>query len=279
MPQVSGHPERWPCWIELATPNLTESQQFYGRLFGWDFYVLTLTSQGELEVFTLGGIQGPEVASARALADDTQPASWTCWFRSDDLEDTIAAVLAAGGLELAEPDDVADLGRFALCADSQGADFAVWNPYHLAGAGVVDEPSAPCWIELAARDVAAARRFYHAVFGWRPVDRGGGYTEFRVGEQPMAGLLPLGPRRRGLWPKKPAAQDQQRPAPYWMPYFEVADCDDAAARAVALGATVQVAPTDVPPGRFAILSDPRGARLGLITPNDPEVRDGFRRPA
>ena len=56
---------------------------------------------------------------------------------------------------------------------------------------------------------------------------------------------------------------------------EVADCDAAAARASELGARIQVGPTTVEPGRYAVLADPTGARLGIITP-DPVVRRSFR---
>ena len=44
-----------------------------------------------------------------------------------------------------------------------------------------------------------------------------------------------------------------------------ADCDASAARAVELGATQHVAPTDIPPGRFAVLQDPTGPVFSIIT--------------
>jgi predicted enzyme related to lactoylglutathione lyase len=52
--------------------------------------------------------------------------------------------------------------------------------------------------------------------------------------------------------------------PYWMPYFAVEDCDLAVDKAVALGGTVPVPPTDIPPGRFAVVTDPDGAYLSII---------------
>jgi predicted enzyme related to lactoylglutathione lyase len=51
---------------------------------------------------------------------------------------------------------------------------------------------------------------------------------------------------------------------YWMPYFNVADVDAAFKKAIAAGAREMVAPQDFPGGRFAIVSDPQGAMLGLL---------------
>jgi hypothetical protein len=54
---------------------------------------------------------------------------------------------------------------------------------------------------------------------------------------------------------------------HWMPYFYVASCRAAVARAKELGAQVCVLPTDIPGdrGKFAILADPQGAAFGVFT--------------
>ena len=51
---------------------------------------------------------------------------------------------------------------------------------------------------------------------------------------------------------------------YWMAYFAVPDSDTAVAKASGSGAGVIVPPTDIPAGRFAVLSDPQGAMFGVI---------------
>lgn len=51
----------------------------------------------------------------------------------------------------------------------------------------------------------------------------------------------------------------------WVPYVSVSDCDAILAKALLLGATQLLAPTEVPQvGRFAVLSDPLGAPIGVI---------------
>jgi predicted enzyme related to lactoylglutathione lyase len=255
MPEVSSHPPGWPSWIDLHSPNIQASKDFYTGLFGWDSYTMTLDQFGDCEMFTQGGVQGPEVAGMHALADDSEPPSWTCYFRSDDLQRTVDTVTAAGGKELIPPTDYANLGRMAVCRDQEGADFGLWTPFNLAGAGVVDEPSTVCWVELACRDREQARHFYGQVFGWQPVSMelaGSDYTSFDLGEAPVAGMLRMDER----WPPHYPA--------HWIPYFQVVDCDDAVARAIERGAWVRVGPTDAPTGRFAIMSDPTGARMAVI---------------
>jgi predicted enzyme related to lactoylglutathione lyase len=52
---------------------------------------------------------------------------------------------------------------------------------------------------------------------------------------------------------------------YWMPYFQVADCDASTAKTKELGGGLMVGPNDIPNvGRFAILQDPQGAMFAVF---------------
>ncbi|MBO2449086.1 VOC family protein [Actinomadura barringtoniae] len=218
---------------------------------------------GDYRVFTLGDVQGPEVAGMQALADDAQRPSWACYFRTDDVQGTVDLIKAEGGHELVPVTDVSDLGQMALCADAQGAEFALWKPGNMGGAGVVDEPAAMCWVELACRDVEEARRFYGKVFGWTAVGRNyhsSLYTNFKVGDWSVAGMVLMDER----WPPHYPA--------HWIPYFWVEDCDASAERAVELGGKLRIPPTDIQPGRYAMMTDPTGARLAIISPAPGEGR-------
>ena len=112
----------------------------------------------------------------------------------------------------------------------------------------------PTWTDLMTPDADAARKFYHAVFGW-DYDIGGpeygGYTTARLGSRTTAGLM-------GMQPDMPAMP------PAWGLYFASDNAEADVARAVKLGATVQ-SPTMVVGqfGSMAILADPTGASFGL----------------
>ncbi|MND08989.1 Glyoxalase-like domain protein [compost metagenome] len=53
--------------------------------------------------------------------------------------------------------------------------------------------------------------------------------------------------------------------PHWLAYVEVADTDRTAEEATSRGGSVVVPGTDFPGGRFAIITDPQGATLGVMT--------------
>ena len=80
------------------------------------------------------------------------------------------------------------------------------------------------------------------------------YTEFFSQGRPGVGMMQI-PRRCGDVP------------PYWMPYFQVADCDASVEKAKQLGASIAVPPMDIPnTGRFSVIADPQGAMFAVFTP-------------
>ncbi|MEV5829580.1 VOC family protein [Spirillospora sp. NPDC052242] len=259
MPEVTGHEPGGPCWLDLASPDPGTSMRFYRELFGWSSYTLTQDAFGDYEIFTLGGTQGPRVAGMQTLADDTQPPSWTVYFGVADIAATGRAALAAGGRELFPPREGVGLGYAAMYSDPEGADFALWQPTEPEGMEIVREPGAMCWVELASRDIERARRFYGEVFGWRSVEyeyyRAAPYTNWEAGGRQVGGMVFMDEH----WPPHWGA--------HWIPYFWVEDCDATAWRATDLGARMTIPPTAIPPGRFATIMDPTGARLAMITPD------------
>jgi len=117
------------------------------------------------------------------------------------------------------------------------------------------------WTELMTRDIAAAKRFYGRICGWRFVDVPMGpdgpiYTLGMKGEQPVIGMMDM-------------ADSGEPPevAPYWMSYFAVADVDATVEGLEEMGGRLVRPPFDVPgTGRIAIVIDPTGALHGLMTP-------------
>jgi predicted enzyme related to lactoylglutathione lyase len=81
------------------------------------------------------------------------------------------------------------------------------------------------------------------------------YTEFSVNGQPSIGMMPMPPQVPAEVPS------------YWMPYFQVANVDEGAAKAKSLGGTVVVPPSNIPDaGRFSVLNDPQGAMFAIFAP-------------
>ena len=117
------------------------------------------------------------------------------------------------------------------------------------------------WCDMMTDDVEKARDFYTAVIGWdtEVMDIGmGPYTVFKTGGNPAAGMM-----------AKPA---EAADAPNtWTSYVTVDDVDACAARVAGAGGTVLNGPVDIPAvGRMAIIQDPTGGVIGMMTYADPE---------
>lgn len=122
------------------------------------------------------------------------------------------------------------------------------------------------WNELMTHDLAKAKAFYAELCGWSyqemPMPDGMTYTVAMAGEQPVGGLFPMS-----------GAEFEGAPD-HWIGYVAVADADKAAAAVEAGGGELERAPFDVEEvGRIAILKDPGGAVIGVITPAPPPTQD------
>jgi uncharacterized protein len=245
-----------PSWIDLATTDLDAARDFYSKLFGWTPQV---TPEPEARGYTLFLKDGKQVAGVGPLMMPEQPPSWTMYVATDDAEAVAARVEGADGKVLVAPMDVFDFGRMAVFMDTAGAVFSVWQAGTHPGGEVFDEPGTYTWSELITRDPGGGKEFYRHVFGWTASDRQGGpvpYTAFKLNGAPAAGLMPM---VEGMFP--PDLPD------HWLNYVAVADTDAIAAKAKQLGGSLPVEPRDITPGRFAIINDPQGAFLAVITMN------------
>ena len=111
------------------------------------------------------------------------------------------------------------------------------------------------WNELVTTDDAGAKKFYTGLFGWKAAPFGKaaeGYTLFKQGEDNAGGMM------KCPMPGMPA---------HWLPYVVVADVDKTMAKAKKIGSKICAGPFDVPTvGRVAVIADPQGAAIGIITP-------------
>ncbi|MFE4544728.1 VOC family protein [Arthrobacter sp. NPDC056727] len=93
-----------------------------------------------------------------------------------------------------------------------------------------------CWADVQTPDVAAAKAFYAAVFGWRyedfPTPDGRSYAKAFLDDDLVATVAPQ------------PQQGAPRPA-HWNVYFAAVDAREAAAEAQHAGGTVQFGPEDI----------------------------------
>lgn len=244
-------------WYELMTKDLDGALAFYGEVLGWKAadagmpgmrYVLLKVGEtpvgGSMDLNTPGC---PEGAST----------GWTGYVGVDDVDAYAERAGKAGGAVHMAPQDIPNVGRFAMVADPQGAVFALFKGSSEAPPAI-DETvqGAPCWRELHSSDAVSGWDFYRELFGWREkqaMDMGpmGVYRIFGGGGEDMTG---------GMFTDPEAAR------PYWLYYFNVDDIDAAAERVTAAGGQVTYGPAEVPGGYIVNALDPQGGAFGLSGP-------------
>ena len=127
------------------------------------------------------------------------------------------------------------------------------------------------WHDLLTKDVAAAKRFYGELLGWRFEDTKRGerpYVLARSGGTLAAGIVDISANANA--------------GPQWISYMSVADVDKAVAQVQSDGGKVLVEARNFPNARAAVIADPQGAPLGLAQvrrslpdPADPTPRQFF----
>ncbi len=154
MPRIDSYSPGTPSWVDLASPDVEASVAFYGGLFGWEAPELA-PEAGGYRTFELGGVA---VAGCGPIMMEGQPPAWLTYVSVDDADGAVARITEAGGTVYVQPMDVLDVGRMAVFADPTGGACAVWQAKAHIGAGLVNEPGALVWNELATRDTESCHR-------------------------------------------------------------------------------------------------------------------------
>ena len=117
------------------------------------------------------------------------------------------------------------------------------------------------WNELNTHDVAGAKAYYEKVCGWSfdtmPMESGD-YHIAKIGDTMIAGMFDV----------SDMPEMKEMPS-HWLTYLAVDDVDAASEATKTAGGQVYREPWDIPGvGRIAIVADPSGAAIGLMTPSD-----------
>ena len=112
------------------------------------------------------------------------------------------------------------------------------------------------WNELMTTDPAAAKEFYGKLLGWEMEDMNMEqmtYTVVKAGGDGIGGIMSLPPEDSGA-------------PPHWGAYITVDNVDETVQAAETMGGKIMMPPRDIPGvGRFAVIQDPQGAFISLIT--------------
>lgn len=245
-------------WFEHTGTDIAKARAFYEPLFGWHTEAMPLG--GQTYHMLLNGNQG--IGGLRKLEAGDTSSRWISYMSVANVDQGVAAALAAGARQEFAPTDFPPVGRGAGLIDPTGAHFCLWTSAN------GDEPDGEVpvgsfvWNELSSTDAKKSLSFYEKAFGYTHStmdmgDQGTYYILETAGQKGRAGLFE---------PKEPMPT-------MWLPYVRVADADATFAKAKQLGAgIVAMPPTSIRTvGRIAIFGDPQGAAIGIIQP-DPAMK-------
>ncbi len=242
------------CWIDFMTNNIKASQEFTGKLLGWQPMDMKMGS-GSYAICQLEGSAVAGFCDLKKMPEGT-PAHIEKFIAVDNIDETLKAVRQHGGKVVSEPEMFLDLGRYATVADPTGVTVSVMQPHMFAG--IEADPmanGAPGWFQLNTDNMDRAGSFYTNVFHWEPVSQKTAdypYIIFKQGETSVCGMMNKDP---GMGMK----------AAGWDTYFTVKDCDDVTQRAKKLGANVVVQPRDIPKvGRYSVIESPQGVSMSFM---------------
>lgn len=242
-------------WYELLTTDMKAATDFYRKAIGWTArdgsrpgQPYTILSAGDRMV--AGIMPFPD----EARGGEAKPV-WLGYIAAADVDKAARKVTETGGTVHRQPEDIPDVGRFAVAADPQGAVFVLMTPATTPQSP--EDPMAPGlvgWHELHAADWEAAFRFYEKEFGWSKadaIDMGpmGTYQLFAADGEPIGGMM----------------TNKDVPRPFWLYYFNVADIDAACERISQAGGTIANGPMEVPGGAWIVnATDPQGAMFAIV---------------
>jgi predicted enzyme related to lactoylglutathione lyase len=112
------------CWNELYTTDVRAAAEFYSGLFGWTTREDPGVGGATYHTFVNGERMAAGMLAIRAQWGEVQP-NWGVYFTVEDCDGTLSRLAALGGVAVTEPMEVAQVGRFALVRDPQGAHFSV----------------------------------------------------------------------------------------------------------------------------------------------------------
>jgi predicted enzyme related to lactoylglutathione lyase len=251
---TTAQPGRF-VWYELSTTDPAAAIAFYSDVAGWT------TQKFEGADYTMWvGSQGP-LGGVMLLNEEAKkmgaPPNWMANLEVADVDAAIETLRARGGQVYVPPQDVPDIGRFAIVADPQGAAIALFKPAKEMTSHDTSKAGEFAWHELMTTDLEAALRFYSEIVGWEKV------SEMDMGEMGKYVLFGREGKMLGGMMTKP----KEMPGPSaWLYYIRVTDLDAALERAKAKDARLLNGPMDVPGGeRIAQLMDPQGAAFALVS--------------
>ncbi len=240
--------------FEIAGPDGPALQQFYRDLFGWNVAV-----QGA-EMGNYGLVPANEGGIGGGLfptTEDMPARSYvTFYVQVDDLQGALDRVAGMGGNAIVPPTEIAaGMGSIAMFGDPAGNTIGLYSPPQEWDGQMPPKGNAPPVVhfEVGGSDAASLADFYTGMFDWQVHLHG--ESNYRLVQQEPGGI------GGGIF-----EHTEDMPPNHPSLAVMVDDLQGYLDKAVSLGGTALMPPTEIPGGfgSFAVFSDIAGNRISLF---------------
>lgn len=245
-------------WYDLMTPDVVASKKFYPSVTAWG------TEEWDKADYTMWTASGAPFAGMNPITPEQRaqgvPSHWLGYVSVDSVEAAASKVTSLGGKVMHGPEDIPDVGRFAIIQDPQGAMLAIFKSASPSpGYDGTHALGRFTWHELMTTDYNAAFNFYRQLFGWEKT------SEMDMG--PAGKYLMYGLKGRpfgGIYNREGAPPSHANMPPSWLYYANVKDVNKAVESAKKAGGKILVGPMEVPDGSWvAVGMDTLGAAFAV----------------
>ncbi|GGO79057.1 glyoxalase [Marinobacterium nitratireducens] len=256
LPPLTTLPDAGPLpgkfvWADLFSSDFDTSRDFYRQLFDFDWQPVGGLPE-RYGIFLLDG----EPVAGLSFHQGANPAvpygHWVHYLSVPDVEQATGQVVAGGGAQVLAPRTIDRRGDFSIVA---GPDDELLGLIRSSAGDPADDRARPgewVWWELFTPDSEASVSLYRDICDCLLEKRENGEERYLMVSQDQlrAGINPLA----------------DGGSPGWLGFVRVASVSDKVVQAQALGGRLLFAPDpEVLSGRIAVIEDPTGASVGLIT--------------
>jgi predicted enzyme related to lactoylglutathione lyase len=114
------------CWNELMTDDVAGAEMFYAALYGWTTKNTDMGPAGTYTIFERGDKQAGGMMKKPEMAKDV-PSHWLHYVAVANVDTAVAKAEGLGAKVLVKPQDIPNVGRFAVLQDPVGAVLAVFR--------------------------------------------------------------------------------------------------------------------------------------------------------
>ena len=155
-------------WYELLTKDPKAAKAFYDDVVGWNIDAKPAPGGMDYRMIVApdGNVGGMMTLNADMVAGGARP-TWLGYFGVDDVDASVASIVADGGQVHLPANDIPGVGRLAMVTDPQGIPFYVMRGASPESSTVYQRMGMQhvSWNELQSPDANAALAFYEKHFG------------------------------------------------------------------------------------------------------------------